>query len=335
MSFQSVKYFEEILMYLSVLRYIFKSRSKRRLYDLNKKAEPFFRRLINLIYSWNLKDLDTIQANYPAIDLGDEVKRVCVQVTAENNSRKIKYTINKFVEKKLYKSYKRIIILILTEKKNYTANFDTGGAFSFDKANDIIDIDDLLSQIDNLDIESLENIHKYLSKEISPVVRLFADKGSLLSQIPDFSGTKPSESKAFFKHLGLTGKEIEQGKIEVLSLYKKLESLSTRSREYLFLLIDRSKENGAVVGGIDHLYAFPADIESYSGLTRAESEEEFQVLEANDLVYNEPDEYQPRIEISFPMDIGVDLFMMIKQFLNDSSKLKRVIVDCDFGLLNG
>lgn len=331
---QSFKYFEEILMYLSVLRYIFKSRSKMGLYDLNKKAEPFFRQLINLTYFWDLQNLNTIQTNYPAIDLGDTVKRVCVQVTAENKSSKIKNTINKFVEKQLYKSYERIIILILTEKKNYTANFDTGGFFSFDAANDIIDIDDLLSAIENLDIELLEKINNYLSKELSSVVRLFADKGSILSQIPVFSGIKPLESKAFFEYLGLTDEELEQGKIEVLSLYEKLASLSKRSREYLFLLIDRSKKSVAV-GGINHLYALPADIENYSSLTRAESNEEFQVLEANGLVYYEPEEYPPRIEISFSIDIGVDLFMMIREFLNDSNKLERVIVHCDFGLLNG
>ncbi|WP_290705343.1 SMEK domain-containing protein, partial [Amphritea sp.] len=79
MSMKSAKNFEEIVMYLSVLRYIFKSRSKRGLYDLNKKAEPFFQKLFNIIYSWNLIDLNDIQANYPAIDLGDESQGVCIQ----------------------------------------------------------------------------------------------------------------------------------------------------------------------------------------------------------------------------------------------------------------
>ena len=80
MTIQSFKKFEEIVMYLSVLRYIFKSRSKQGLFDLNKKAEPFFMRLLNLTYSWGLKDLNKIQNNYPAIDLGDNTNGICIQV---------------------------------------------------------------------------------------------------------------------------------------------------------------------------------------------------------------------------------------------------------------
>ncbi len=77
-------------MHLSVLRYIFKSKSKRGHYDLNKASESFFRDFMNEVYGWKLANMNTIQSNYPAIDLGDKVNRICVQVTAENSSTKIK-----------------------------------------------------------------------------------------------------------------------------------------------------------------------------------------------------------------------------------------------------
>ncbi len=319
-------------MYLSVLRYIFKSRSKRGLFDLNKKAEPFFKHLLNLTYGWDLDNLNAIQANYPAIDLGDENSRVCVQVTAERSSSKIKKTINKYLNKKLFKSYDRLIILILTEKKSYSTEFETKTKFNFDASKDIIDIDDLLSDIEDLELDKLEEIHDYLQRELSTIVKLFADKGSLLSQIPEFSGVKPTDSIGFFKYLELSGEELEEGKNELLSLYNKLKTLSKRSREYLYLLIERANIETTI--GVDRLYALPADIESYSGLTRSESREEFQVLEANKLVYYESEDYPPRIEIFFPMNIDVDLFMMLREYLNDSKLLQRIIVDCDFSILN-
>jgi len=86
---------------------------------------------------------------------------------------------------------------------------------------------------------------------------------------------------------------------------------------------------------VDRLYALPADIESYSGLSREESREEFQILESHNLAYYEDDDYPPRIEIFFSMDSGGDLFAMLREYVSDSESWKRLIVDCDFSVLNG
>jgi len=50
MPIASTKEFENILMHLSVLRYIFKSKSKLQQYDLNKAAENFFRDFLNVAF---------------------------------------------------------------------------------------------------------------------------------------------------------------------------------------------------------------------------------------------------------------------------------------------
>lgn len=319
-------------MYLSVLRYIFKSRSKRGLYDLNKKAEPFFCRLLNYIYGWKLENLNSIQNNYPAIDLGDQEAGVCVQVTAENSSSKIKKTIKTFENNKLHKTYGRLVFLILTEKKNYTTKLTTK-EIDFSLDNDVIDIDDLLEVVEELGIEDLEEIHRFLSKELSSIVKLFAEKTSLLSQIPEFSGIEPAEDNKFYEFLELSGEELVGGREKIFSLFNTLKLLSKRSREYLYLLVERAKiEN---VGMMERLYALPADIESYSGLTRQESREEFQILESHNLACYENEDSPPRIEIFFPMDFGVDLFAMLREYLVDSESMKRLIVDCDFSVLNG
>jgi hypothetical protein len=331
MSIKSAKNFEEIVMYLSVLRYIFKSRSKRGLYDLNKKAEPFFKHLFNLIYSWDLIDLNNIQSNYPAIDLGDISKSTCVQVTAENGSSKIKKTIEKYNEKKLFNDYQRLVFFILTEKKSYSSKFETDNKFTFEKDNDIWDIDDVLEVVEKLDIDTMESIHSFLKKELSSIVNLLADKSSLLAQIEDISGLKPVDSLAFLRHLEFAEEEIEQGQSDVLGLHKKINALSRRSREYLYVLLNRAHTES--MAGTDRFYALPADIESYAGLTRDEGQEEFQVLEANNLVYFENEDYPPRIEISYPMDVGIDMFVVLKEYLNDDD-FKSLIVNCDFSNLD-
>ncbi|QKX18155.1 SMEK domain-containing protein [Microbulbifer sp. YPW1] len=332
MTIKSAKNFEEIVMYLSVLRYIFKSRSKRGLYDLNKQAEPFFKNLFNLIYSWDLMDLNEIQNNYPAIDLGDKKEGVCVQITAERGSPKIRRTIKKYNEKMLYKEYGRLVFFILTDKKAYSSEFDTKNKFEFSKERDIWDIDDVLEVVENADFDTIESVHSFLKKELSSIVRLLADKGSLLSQIEDINGIQPKNSLGFLRHLEFDADELEQGHTEVLNLYNKINALSIRSREYLYVLLTRAHTE-SVFGG-DRFYALPADIESYAGLSRDEAVEECQILEANNLVYFENEDYPPRIEIFRPMDVGIDMFVMLKEYLDEDS-FKSLIIKCDFSSLDG
>ena len=335
MTIQSVKKFEEILMYLSILRYIFKSRSKRGLYDLNKKSESFFKNLFNLIYSWNLVDLNKIKNNYPAIDLGDQKKKICIQITAENRSTKINNTLKKFIKHKFYLKYERLVIFILTDKKNYSKDFETKGKIDFDKLKDIWDIDDVLADVEELNIDALTTIHEFLKKELSSIIKLFAEKGSILAQIEKFEGKLPKSCNKFFNSFQFDDDLIEIGNETILNLYNKLISLSKRSREYLFLLIDRATIE-KVCGG-EHLYVLPADIENYSGLDCDEHKEEFQILELHGLAYFENNEYPPRIEIDYSMDCtyGENLFSLFKQFFEDDSEsLENLIIDCNFSLLN-
>lgn len=107
------------------------------LYDINIVAEDFFSGLLNLIYGYELKNVNNLEKNAPAIDLFDSKNRISIQVTSDNSSMKINHTIKEFNNNKSYESYDRLVVLILTQKKNYTTNFDTDGKFSFDKKKDI------------------------------------------------------------------------------------------------------------------------------------------------------------------------------------------------------
>lgn len=88
------------------------------LYDINIVAEDFFPGLLNLIYGYELKNANYLEKNAPAIDLVDPKNRIAVQVTSDNSSTKIKHTIEEFNKNKAYQSYDRLIVLILTQKKN-------------------------------------------------------------------------------------------------------------------------------------------------------------------------------------------------------------------------
>lgn len=136
-------------------------------YDINIVAEDFYAQLLNLIYGINLYNLNAYEKNAPAIDLGDKKTRISIQVTSDNDSKKIKKTIDKFIEYKHYLNYDRLIVLMLTKKKNYSVNFDTKSKFKFDKKSDIIDYLDLMKAINKKDTQELEEISSFLERELT------------------------------------------------------------------------------------------------------------------------------------------------------------------------
>lgn len=135
------------------------------LYDINIVAESFYSKLLNLIYEYKLKNANDLEKNATAVDLIDQKNRIAVQVTSDNTSTKINYTIKEFNDKQLYKLYDRLIILILTQKKNYTTDFDTQGKFLFDKKRDILDVEDVIGDVKKLDTERIKRVSNYLSEE--------------------------------------------------------------------------------------------------------------------------------------------------------------------------
>ena len=136
------------------------------LYDINIIAEDFFPGLLNLNYGYELKNANHLEKNAPAIDLIDQKNRIAVQVTSDNSSTKIKHTIEEFNKSQAYHLYDRLVVLILTQKKKYSSNFDTQGLFSFEKARDIWDVEKLIKDIRELETAQIKNVSDYLSEEL-------------------------------------------------------------------------------------------------------------------------------------------------------------------------
>lgn len=136
------------------------------LYDVNIIAEDFFPGLLNLIYGYKLKNANHLEKNALAIDLVDAKNRIAIQVTSDNSSTKIKHTIEEFNKNQAYQLYDRLVVLILTQKKNYSSEFDTQRMFTFEKAKDIWDVEKLMKDIRELQTEKIKAISTYLSEEL-------------------------------------------------------------------------------------------------------------------------------------------------------------------------
>ncbi|MGD9677839.1 MAG: SMEK domain-containing protein [Vulcanibacillus sp.] len=138
-------------------------------YDINIIVEDFYAEMLNLIFGYNLVNLNVVEKNATAIDLGDMKNRLSIQVTSDNSSEKIKDTIRKFIKNELYLKYDRLVILMLIKKKKYTTSFNTENRFAFDSTNDIIDYTDLMKNIRGKETIELKRIRDLVFSE-------FADK---------------------------------------------------------------------------------------------------------------------------------------------------------------
>lgn len=139
-------------------------------YDINRVSEGFVCALLNVVYGYELCDLNEQQKNQCAIDLGDIHNGFAIQVTSRTDAKKIKDTLQKFTEKEFEKIYpngtKFFIVNNSPVKRGHIkwANFPC-----FDFGKDIIypkDIIDDINKIVSKDIDKLVQIQSIISKYI-------------------------------------------------------------------------------------------------------------------------------------------------------------------------
>ncbi len=136
--------------------------------DINKVSETVLIPLFAEVFGFNnLRNLNTTErANFPAIDLADDVAKVAIQVTSRKDLGKVKDTLLKFKEHELYRKYNRLFIYVLTEKQR---SYDRTSCqeivqdkFDFDPDINILDYRDVLREIDGFQIEKTRRIQEVL-----------------------------------------------------------------------------------------------------------------------------------------------------------------------------
>jgi hypothetical protein len=140
------------------------------LYDSHILAEDFIAKLLNMVFDYQLENLNYSQKNQPSIDLGDKANGIAFQVTTEKSSKKIQGTIDKFVEQKLYNEYVELYFFVLQERYSPHSEFNTKGKFTFDNKTNILDLRSLTKKINSLETEKLRRIDKFLTREVYPSI---------------------------------------------------------------------------------------------------------------------------------------------------------------------
>ena len=230
--------------------------------DINRVSEDVLIPLFSEVYGHtDLKNLNVSEGpNFPAIDLGDKKTRTAYQITSRFRTDKIKKTLTKFVENKLYKKFDSLVIYILTEKPEtyHGRGLDDiiQGKFSFDKDTDILDYRDLLGRISGLPLDKSRRVEEILEQQFGDESKLNQESTNPLdwlaqvndSWIENSATFKINREKLLNELLnfvsGGNGVIIGQPGIGKSYLLKELHhSLDSANRPHLLLPIEKLGDN--------------------------------------------------------------------------------------------
>ena len=134
--------------------------------DINIHSENFYRDLLNLVYGYNLVNINITDPNAAAIDLGDKSNRIAIQVTSTSTLAKTRHTVKQFIDKKLYEKYDRLIILNIGSKTKHSVPKVGDDTYSLNTKDDIWDIGDLLLKINDMKLKEIQEVKNFLNNQL-------------------------------------------------------------------------------------------------------------------------------------------------------------------------
>ncbi|CAA6799401.1 MAG: Unknown protein [uncultured Sulfurovum sp.] len=226
-----------------------------KLYDVNIRAEYIFMPILNDIYGYQLVNANKIKANFPCIDLVDEVEEVVIQVTSSLGTEKINHTLNCFKESKDFKKYvdyERLFFYIVEDKEIRSKSYLEKNNL---KESNFLDITDLLKEIED-DI--------FVTNKLYETMKTIFTEENILKLSKD---TKPSYQKnKLWNKIEQGIDNTKQNKIELL--LKNIISLSNKQSfqilENMEILLGNNLKELSILESVillisTYLYQLPYD----------------------------------------------------------------------------
>ncbi len=239
---ETTRLFREIIIDLSILRYIVSSCVKEQRYDINHDCENFYCRLLNFLWNKNFVNTNTVKRNSAGIDLADDTARIAVQVTSNISSGKIQSTLDKVVDHGLRAKYDEIYILYIDSKPKFDKERKNAVEFKFkddgtiyDDEKYLIDVQDLLHQIEPLDSRKMKPIADYVKDNLGYYKRYLDDKSTLLD-CEEFQSKKHSTLAGIAKYID------DDVKKNFDEIYERLDKYSSKEREVIICFMKKCKE---------------------------------------------------------------------------------------------
>lgn len=296
--------------------------------NINRSAEDFFEPILNITYGLGLRNLNSVQANYPAIDLGDMVNKIAVQVTSDPSSTKFKKTIATFKAHNLEELFSQLWFLILSLDKK-TSSSDPH------VTTNLINITDLYKDICKLQPEKLLWIKDYIDRELytAPTRTTY---NSIVPPTPKSISVMQPAALIEFLDFGDMPEEIANLDIDLAALLNKLKNIPQNQREFIADILSKAMlpAYNKVVIAIDKVAGFyPYDYQTLidplilEGLAYIDHEfEPFGSYDSRPITV---------LELYFSGKVDdINLFASIADFSQqDKQILNNIFVDLNFSYL--
>lgn len=339
------KYIAEIVDSLAQLTFVLDTRGQLGIYDLNKFCEDFAKELLNLVYSYHLKNLNEERSNEPGLDLGDEINKIGIQVTTVKKTKKVTDTLQKITDSQKQKFDEFKILILGKKQQRYEINDDFLKSLNLDfkPKRDILDISDIEKQILSLPLKELEQVYEFVRRE---TLRIYSEwnmetapsgeKVSFLKnveKIPDITYTN------FNKIIQYYNEEIDpELSLEINNackrLFETLKKLPRVTRETFYIFVVRSESDPV---NAHNLYIRDELLKRIINVPLNRYYEEISLLEDSELIYRDEDEqkeYKKLLELGAVS--GSDYCTVyIKEFAEKANlSLEEILVDLNFSLLS-
>lgn len=179
------KYYNYIDEKLHTLAHRIISNGKLNMLHLHMHSESFYLHLFNLLYGYNLKNLNESLQNVEAIDLVDDNKKVVIQVSSTSTKQKIESSLEKDLIKKYSDDYTFLFISIAKDAKNLKdKTYNNPHNITFNPQKDIYDITSILNTILLADIDKQKKIYQFIKKELGneiDIVKLDSNLATIIN----------------------------------------------------------------------------------------------------------------------------------------------------------
>jgi len=269
--------------------------------------------------------------NFPAIDLGDKLQKICFQITADASGSKLKDTIAKFERYNLALHYSRLVLLVISpsEPPRVPNTIDGVNVESWS-------LKHLARDVARLDIQALEYIEQIFAKGL---VSSIVNNESILSGF-NISASQVGQCNAFIQSLGYKYDEEEMSQIraDLQTLSGRLALLARKEREFLYMAL-------ALGSQPMNNWGYPKENAFYVPCATLDSRVDdalplFKALEHRGLMAYVED-HQPygavqaveSLSVHFGGNFETNYFLCIKNFSSDLM-LRQIILNNDFSCLD-
>lgn len=293
--------------------------------DFNSDAERFFIDILNVTYNCALRELNVEKPNFPAIDLADDRKRKCFQVTTSGTNDKFKETLRIYKNYEFHKKYDTLNFLILSTVDRVTAT-------DKDVATRVINLSDLLKDISSLADEDIIYLEGYIKEYLRQRDNTDSSPKHGITYIL-------RKAERFKRWADLDAEDENVLSSDLKSFATALSDLTNDQRSYIHFLVTKGHFPSRGWNG-DSIY-MPTDLarEHYGD----QGVRLFNSLKAMDLVRLDDDYDQHGDEryvtaivlASHGMLSDFDLFGELRKFTgNNPERMRRIFINCDFSCLD-